>query len=129
MVFVDAETTGGNHLDPFNQAGSRVHDLPVIRIPARLGESALFAAFVARIPERGVYHQAFLEWVQRAPARTGQPPIVGFDAWVIDDDSPPPGETLARNARSRLFLHHVFSAPPAPKSPATPAPQKSQATP
>jgi hypothetical protein len=123
MVFVDAETAGGRHFDPFNQAGSRVHELPVTQIPERLGESALFAGYVARIPERDVYLQAFLEWVQRAPERTGQPPIVMFDAWVIDDVSPPPGETQARNARPQLFLHQASPAPPPP------APAKSAATP
>jgi predicted DCC family thiol-disulfide oxidoreductase YuxK len=109
MVFVDALTSDGRHVDPFNAAGSRVHELPVTAIPARLGQSALFAAYAARIPERFVYHQAFLEWVMRQPGRSGDQ-IVSFDAWVIDDDSPPPGETVARVARPRLFLHH----PPPP---------------
>ncbi|MEA2700904.1 MAG: hypothetical protein QOI66_5175 [Myxococcales bacterium] len=108
MVFVDALTGDGRHVDPFNAAGSRVHELPVTAIPARLGQSALFAAYSARIPERFVYHQAFLEWVMRQQGRPGDQ-IVSFDAWVIDDDSPPPGETVARGGRPRLFLHH---APP-----------------
>jgi hypothetical protein len=103
MVFVDALTGDGRHVDPFNAAGSRVRELPVTAIRARLGQSALFAAYSARIPERFVYHQAFLEWVMRTPG------VASFDAWVIDDDSPPPGETMARRARPRLFLHH---APP-----------------
>jgi predicted DCC family thiol-disulfide oxidoreductase YuxK len=114
MVFVDALTSDGRHVDPFNAAGSRIDEpsLPLTTIPARLDESALFAEYARRIPDHVVYHQAFVEWVLRHPERTGRAGdrIASFDAWVIDDDSPPPGETVAGNVRRRIFLHH--GAPP-----------------
>ena len=113
FVFVDAQTADGRHVDPFNAAGSRRSELPVTAIPPRLGESALFAEYARQIPERAVYHQAFLEWLLRYPERTGdaRDKIVAFDATVIDDDSPPPGETAARNARARVFRHWAASPP------------------
>jgi predicted DCC family thiol-disulfide oxidoreductase YuxK len=115
MVFVDAVTGDGRHVDPFNAAGSRIDEptLPLTAIPARLDESALFAEYARRIPDRAVYHQAFLEWVLRYPERTGRAAdrIASFDAWVIDDDGPPPGETAARNVRRQVFLHHGTPAP------------------
>jgi len=114
FVFVDAQTADGRHVDPFNAAGSRRSDLPATAIPPRLAESALFAEYARQIPERAVYHQAFIEWVLRHPERTGdaRDQIVAFDATAIDDDSPPPGEEVARNARARVFRHWAAAAPP-----------------
>ena len=59
-----------------------------------------------RIPDQGVYHGAFIEWILRYPERTHNPGdrIVRFDAYKIENDSPPPGETTSRNVRKHLFL-------------------------
>jgi predicted DCC family thiol-disulfide oxidoreductase YuxK len=109
MVVVDAVTREGRRVDPYNEAGSRVANLPVDgAIPHRLGHDSFFCDFTLRIPEAGVYHQAFLEWILKYPDRTGNPgdTIVKFEAFSIWQDSPPPGETRPSNIRKRLFLHY-----------------------
>ena len=98
MVTVDAVTKDGRHVDPYNLAGSRVHALPVDAIPARLGHTSMWREYTQKIPGTNVYHQAFLEWVLRFPERTGHKgdQIVSFEAWVVEDNSPPPGATGGR---------------------------------
>ena len=61
-----------------------------------------------RLPEQGSYNQAFIEWMLRYPERTGrvQDRIVRFDAYTVEQDSPPPGETTPRNVRSHKFLSY-----------------------
>jgi hypothetical protein len=106
MVYVDALTSDGRHVDPYNLAGSRVHDLPVDAIPPRLGQTAMWREYTQKIPGTNVYHQAFLEWVLRFPDRTGHQAdkIVSFEAWVVEDNSPAPGATVAGEIRKRPFL-------------------------
>ena len=79
---VDAVTRDGRHVDPYNEVGSRVADVPVDRVPVRLGHDSFWCDYTLRIPDAGVYHQAFLEWVLRYPERTGNPndTIASFDA-------------------------------------------------
>jgi predicted DCC family thiol-disulfide oxidoreductase YuxK len=106
MIVIDAVTRDGRHVDPFNQVASRVAALPVAAIPPRLGNDSLFCDYALRIPDNGFYHQALLEWVQRYPERTGHPSdeIVSFEAWKIEQTSPPPGEKQPTDVRRRLFL-------------------------
>jgi predicted DCC family thiol-disulfide oxidoreductase YuxK len=106
-VAVDAVTKDGRHVDPFNQAVSRVATLPVNDVPVRLGNDSFWCDYSLRIPEAGEYHQAFLEWLLRYPDRTGHPndEIVKLDAYVIEHDSPPPGRTHPTRIRKHVFLH------------------------
>ncbi len=81
------------------------------RFPSRLDNDSFFFNYSVRIPDQGVYHQAFLEWILRYPIRTGHPGdrIVRFDAYKIENDSPPPGETSPRNVRKQVFLSYPSS--------------------
>jgi predicted DCC family thiol-disulfide oxidoreductase YuxK len=105
-VYVDAVTRDGRHVDPYNEAGSRVAELPVDRVPVRLGHDSFWCDYTLRIPDAGVYHQALIEWILRYPERTGRPEdtIVRFDAYELWQDSPKPGETEPTNIRTRRFL-------------------------
>jgi len=105
-VYVDAVTRDGRHVDPYNEVGSRVSTLPVDEVPVRLGHDSFWCDYTLRIPDGGVYHQAFIEWILRYPERTGrsQDSIVRFDAYSVWQDSPPPGQTRPTNIRKRRFL-------------------------
>jgi hypothetical protein len=106
MVVVDAVTSDGRHVDPYNEAGSRVHALPVDDIPVRLGHDSMFCDYTLRIPGDRAYHQALKEWILRYPERTGNPrdAIVSFEATKVEHDSPPPGKTRPTNVRREVFL-------------------------
>jgi hypothetical protein len=77
-------------------------------VPVRLDNDSFFFNYSSRIPFKGEYWTALEEWILRYPDRTGRPEdkIVSFDAWIIEDDSPPPGEIQARNIRKRIFLSY-----------------------
>jgi hypothetical protein len=106
-VYVDAVTRDGRHVDPYNQVGSRVWDIPLDRVPVRLGHDSFWCDYTLRIPDAGVYHQAFIEWVLHYPERTGNPndTITRFDAYVVEQQSPKPDETAPSHPRKRAFLH------------------------
>jgi predicted DCC family thiol-disulfide oxidoreductase YuxK len=106
-VYVDAVTRDGRHVDPYNQIGSRVAEIPIDYVPVRLGHDSFWCDYTLRIPDAGVYHQAFVEWVLRYPERTGNPndTITRFDAYVVDQQSPKPNETAPSHPRKRAFLH------------------------
>jgi predicted DCC family thiol-disulfide oxidoreductase YuxK len=106
MVVVDAITKSGRHVDPYNEVGSRVHDLPVDDIPPRLGHDSMFCDYTLRIPGTGAYHQALIEWIQRYPERTGSPDdaITSFTVTKLEHTPPPPGETRATDVRRNVFL-------------------------
>jgi predicted DCC family thiol-disulfide oxidoreductase YuxK len=106
-VYVDAVTRDGRHVDPYNQVGSRVSEIPLEYVPVRLGHDSFWCDYTLRIPDAGVYHQAFVEWVLRYPERTGEPndTITRFDAYVVEQQSPKPDETAPSHPRKRVFLH------------------------
>jgi predicted DCC family thiol-disulfide oxidoreductase YuxK len=106
MIVVDAVTRDGRHVDPYNEIGSRIHDLPVADIPPRLGNDSMFCDYTLHVPSTGPYHQALLEWIQRYPERTGNPndAIVSFQAFKLEHTPPPPGKTEATDIRRSVFL-------------------------
>jgi predicted DCC family thiol-disulfide oxidoreductase YuxK len=105
-VAIEAVTAEGRHVDPYSEVASRYPHPGVDEIPSRLDNDSFFFNYSVRIPEQGVYHGALIEWVLRYPQRTQHPGdrIVRFDAYRIDNDSPPPGETTPRNVRKHIFL-------------------------
>ena len=107
-VVVEAITAGGRRVDPYSEVAGRIPDPGVDEIPSRLDNDSFFFNYSVRIPDQDVYHQAFLEWILRYPLRTGNPHdrIVRFDAYKIENDSPPPGETASRNVRKQAFLSY-----------------------
>jgi hypothetical protein len=109
-IVVDAVTGDGRHVDPFNEAASPLAPRPGAgaHLPPRLGQNVLFFAYVLRLPWTPEYYQAFEEWILLYPHRTRQPRdnIVSFEASVIEQDSPPPGEHQPGPPRSRTFLKY-----------------------
>ena len=107
-VVVEAITAEGRRVDPYSQVAGRIADPGVDEIPSRLDNDSFFFNYSVRIPDQAVYHQAFLEWILRYPIRTGHPGdrIIRFDAYKIENDSPPPGETSPRNLRKQIFLSY-----------------------
>ncbi|HTB60071.1 MAG TPA: DCC1-like thiol-disulfide oxidoreductase family protein [Polyangia bacterium] len=105
-IYVDAVTRDGRHVDPYNQVVSRVADIPIDRVPVRLAQSSFWCDFTLRIPDAGVFHQAFIEWILRYPDRTGNPKdaITRFDAYVVEQRSPGPGEVEPTDIHQRRFL-------------------------
>ena len=113
-VVVEAITAEGRRVDPYSEVAGRIPYPGIDEIPSRLDNDSFFFNYSVRIPDQGVYHQAFLEWILRYPIRTGHPGdrIVRFDAYKIENDSPPPGETSPRNVRKTgLSLVSVKSEP------------------
>ena len=107
-VVVEAITADGQRVDPYSEVAGRIPDPGIDEIPSRLDNDSFFFNYSVRIPDQAVYHQAFLEWILRYPLRTGHPGdrIVRFDAYKIENDSPPPGETSSRNVRKQVFLSY-----------------------
>jgi hypothetical protein len=107
-IVVDAVTRDGRHVDPFNEAASPAERHPGKRIPARLGQDVFFFAYVLRLPWTPDYYQAFQEWILNYPRRTGraEDSVVSFETFLIEQDSPPPGEHTPKNPRSRTLFKY-----------------------
>jgi predicted DCC family thiol-disulfide oxidoreductase YuxK len=105
-MVVDAVTAEGRHVDPYSEVAGRYPSPGLDGIPSRLDNNSFFFNYSQRLPDQGVYHQAFIEWILRYPDRTGRPKdrIVRFDAYKVEQDSPPPGESTPRNVRHTKFL-------------------------
>jgi hypothetical protein len=95
-------------VDPFNEAASPGNRHPGKDIPPHLRQDVLFFAYVLRMPWMPDYYPAFEEWVLAYPRRTHRPEdtIATFEAFVVEHDSPPPGEHGSRNPRARSFLRY-----------------------
>jgi hypothetical protein len=108
-VSIDALTAGGRHVDPFNEEASPGHPFPGIFIPPHLNQSPLYVEWALKVPFISDYQQAFREWVLRYPERTGRPQdrIVSFHAYIVEDDSPPPGRRTPTNTRSTQFYAYT----------------------
>ena len=107
-VVVDAVTIEGRHVDPYSEVASRYARPGTAEIPARLDNDSFFFNYSARIPFKAEYWTAFQEWLLAYHERTGraQDRIIKFDAYIVEDDSPPPGQKLPRNVHSRAFLSY-----------------------
>jgi hypothetical protein len=106
MVYIDALTVSGRHVDPFNEAGARVAALPVERIPEHMEQNEFWCDFTNRLPDSDTYWKPLKAWIFDYPRRTGNPEdhIVSFEAKVLEQDNPPPGEREPRNFRSRVLF-------------------------
>ena len=62
--------------------------------------------YLGRIVGSGGFHGALRSWLLRYSRRTGRSDdrIVSFEAYVVEQDSPPPGARGPVNPRARLFL-------------------------
>ena len=107
-VVVEAVTADGRRVDPYSEVASRYPNPGIDEIPSRLDNDSFFFNYSVRIPDQAAYHQALLEWILSYPKRThrSQDRIVRFDAYKIENDSPPPGETQPHNLRRHIFLSY-----------------------
>jgi hypothetical protein len=106
MLYVDAVTFGGRHVDPFNEAGSRVSSLPVERIPPHMEQDEFWCDYTNRIPENEAYWRALREWIFAYHKRTGKTEdrIISFEARLVENESPAFGETQSKNPKTRTML-------------------------
>jgi len=105
MLYIDATTFDGRHIDPFNQAASRVSPLPLERIPGYMLQDEFWCDYTNRIPDNSVNWGPLKDWIFKHSTRTGRPEdrIISYEARILESDSPPPGETGARNIRTRVM--------------------------
>jgi len=96
MIYVDATTAGGEHVDPYNQVAS---DQPFPAgdvVPTHMGQSQYFVMYSDRIGGDGyaAYRQAFGEWLLAYPERTGRAEdcLLAYEVYLVTDKSPAPGE-------------------------------------
>jgi hypothetical protein len=106
MLYIDAITVTGRHVDPYNEAGSRVADLPVERIPAHMEQNEFWCDFTNRVPDNDTYWKPLKAWIFDYPKRTGNPDdrIVSFEAKLFEQENPPPGERDPRNFKTRVMF-------------------------
>jgi hypothetical protein len=106
MLYVDAVTFGGRHVDPFNEAASRVSSLPVDRIPTHMEQDEFWCDYTNRIPENEAYWRALREWIFNYHKRTHriEDRIISFEARLLESEVPPFGETQPRNFKTKVML-------------------------
>lgn len=105
-LVIDAQTITGQHIDPLNQVGSIVADPSRRTIPERLGQSSFFCDYSVRIPNEGILHDSLSDWIfqHHLRVKSFDERIVEFTAYVIEHDSPKPGQPGPTNVRSRAIL-------------------------
>ena len=106
LLYVDAVTFGGRHVDPFNEAGSHVSNLPVERIPEHMQQDEFWCDYTNRIPENEAYWRAFKEWIFSYHRRTNRTDdrIVSFEARLLEHEEPAPGEVGPKNVRTKVMM-------------------------
>jgi HTTM domain len=105
-VYFDAVTADGRHVDPVSERASPRYPAPGPSIPERLDSDPFLCDYIVRITSRVDYQQALTEWILRYPERTGRDAdhIVSFEGFMVEQDSPRPGETDPRNQRVTSFI-------------------------
>jgi Vitamin K-dependent gamma-carboxylase/Lipase maturation factor len=105
-IVVDALTESGRHIDPFNVRASEVADPRLRSIPPRLGQNAYFCNYTLRLPDAEELHEPFQDWILGHGRRTRRPEenVIRFDAYVIEQESPPLGQVNPGLAKSHIFL-------------------------
>ncbi|MEO8904605.1 MAG: hypothetical protein ABI488_19525 [Polyangiaceae bacterium] len=95
MIYVDATTATGEHVDPYNAVASDQPFPAGSVVPRHMGQSQFFVMYSERIPYDGFasYRQAFQEWLLAYPTRTGRAEdcLLRYDVYLVTDRSPLPG--------------------------------------
>jgi hypothetical protein len=105
-LYVDAVTFNGRHVDPYNEAASRLAPLPLERIPPHLIQDEFWCDYEREIFGTEAYWRALKEWIFAYHHRTGRPEdrIISFEAKIIESDAPPPKEFESTNIRTRVMF-------------------------
>jgi hypothetical protein len=92
MIYVDATTAAGAHVDPYNEVASEQPFPAGDVVPAHMGQSQYFVMYSDRIGTDGyaAYRQAFGEWLLAYPERTGhaQDCLLTYEVYLVTDRSP-----------------------------------------
>ncbi len=113
MIYVDAVTADGRHVDPYNAVAS---DQPFPAggvVPTHMGQSQFFVMYSDRIPSDGyaAYRQAFSEWLQAYPERTHHPEdcLTRYEVYLVTDQSPALGshEKPTPVSRQRFMTYNA----------------------
>lgn len=115
MIYVEATTAAGDHVDPYNQVASEQPFPKGEVVPTHMGQSQFFVMYTDRIANSGyaAYRQAFSEWLEAYPQRTGRPEdcLLRYDVYWVSDESPAPGTRDTPKPRERQRFMS-YSAPP-----------------
>jgi hypothetical protein len=118
MMFVDAKTASGRHVDPYNEVASDQHYPNGDVVPTHMGQSQFFVMYSDRLPNAGyaAYRQAFSEWLIAYPERThrAQDCLVSYEVYLVTDHSPPPGSAeKSKPADRQRFMSYAapFDSP------------------
>jgi hypothetical protein len=105
-LYVDAVTFNGRHVDPYNEAASRVAPVPLERIPPHLIQDEFWCDYEREIFGNEAYWRALKEWIFAYHHRTGKPEdrIISFEARIIESDAPPLKETASTNIRTKVMF-------------------------
>jgi hypothetical protein len=108
MIYVDAVTATGKHVDPYNAVASDQREPAGAVVPTHMGQSQFFFMYSERIPYDGyaAYRQAFQEWLLAYPERTGHAEdcLLSYDVYLVTDRTPEPGS----NAQPTPLEHQRF---------------------
>jgi len=92
MIYVDATTATGAHVDPYNLVASEQPFPAGDVVPAHMGQSQYFVMYSDRIGTVGyaAYRQAFEEWLLAYPERTSRPEdcLLTYEVYLVTDRSP-----------------------------------------
>jgi Vitamin K-dependent gamma-carboxylase len=95
MIYVDATTATGAHVDPYNEVASDQEFPAGDVVPTHMGQSQYFVMYSDRIGGTGyaAYRQAFEEWLLAYPERTGRAEdcLLTYEVYLVTDRSPAPG--------------------------------------
>jgi hypothetical protein len=95
MMYVEATTAGGKKVDPYNEVASDQPYPAGTVVPRHMGQSQFFVMYSERLPNTGyaAYRQAFSEWLQAYPERTGHKEdcLLSYDVYFVTDQTPPFG--------------------------------------
>ncbi len=114
FIYVDAVTSTGAHVDPYNEVASD-QPFPAGKVvPSHMGQSQYFVMYSDRIGMVGYasYRQAFQEWLVAYPERTHRPEdcLLSYEVFLVSDNSPDPGSSTATpGTHDRFMTYHAPS--------------------
>ena len=117
MVFVDAVTSDGRHVDPYNELATKPktwEGVPWDRLPECPAQDSFFDHYSRELPNKEFWLWPFRDWILRYPDRTGNPAdrIVRFKVWVATDPIP---DLWTKRKNGKLSWHSIFTYPAPPK--------------